>query len=76
MAKNKHPVFQSTLKDKTRELLLKKMELKKYSLVFIASETKLSEQWIGMFAKNEINSPDVGRVETLYKYLANKELVL
>lgn len=69
-----HPVFQSDLKDHTRKLLIAKVRLPTHSYVSVARETGLSATWVGMFARNELKQADVGRVETLYKYLANKEL--
>lgn len=37
----------------------------------IAKDTNLSAQWIGMFFRDEIDAPDIGRVEALYNYLSD-----
>lgn len=68
----KRNTFSSVLKDKTRELLLQLPRNISYS--DIAKTTKLSPQWIGMFSRDEIDAPDVGRVETLYNYLNKSPL--
>lgn len=68
----KRKTFPSVLKDKTRELL----RLLDRSVTFkdIAKDTGLSEQWIGMFSRDEMDAPDIGRVETLYNYLNKSPL--
>lgn len=70
----KRKTFPSLLKNKTRELL---SSLDR-AITFkeIANETGLSEQWIGMFSRDEIDAPDVGRVEALYSYLNKSPLVI
>lgn len=70
----KRNVFPSALKDKTRELL-KQLD-RSITFKAIANETGLSEQWIGMFSRDEIAAPDVGRVEKLYSYLNKSPLVI
>lgn len=68
----KRKTFPSVLKDRTRELL--KLLDRAITLKEIAQATGLSEQWVGMFSRDEIDAPDVGRVETLYNYLNKSPL--
>lgn len=64
----------TSLRDKTLELLLNRPFTKKYK--DIESDTGLPEGWLKSFAKGQSTSPSVNRIETLYTYLSGKALKL
>lgn len=65
-----HPIFNSLLRNRTRELLKEHLKLKAHTYLTISNDTNLSPTWVAMFDRGEINHTDVGRVETLYNYLS------
>ena len=66
--------MQTSLRDKTLELLLNRPFTKKYK--DIEAETGLPEGWLKSFAAGYSKTPSVNRIETLYTYLSGKVLAL
>lgn len=64
------PVYPSTLKEKTAELV----RLQTLSYKVLSEQSGLSETWIRMFARGELKLADVGKTQKLYEFLTNKKL--
>ena len=71
-----HPIFRSEVREKTKQLLAEYLKLKGQTYARISKDTGLSENWISMFARNQLKHTDIGRVETLYNYLSPSKLAV
>jgi hypothetical protein len=67
-------MYSSKLRDETLKLLRARNRQQTFSA--IAVNTKLPIRWIAEFSQGKTDDPGVCKVETLYRYLAGKELAL
>lgn len=65
--------LKTRLRDKTRQLLKNRPATVDYR--DIEEATGLKQSWLKAFACKGIENPDVNKIETLYEYLTQKELI-
>ncbi len=66
----KHPIFQSTIRDRTKQLLAEYLRYKGQTCASISNATGLSETWVSMFHLGKLKHTDIGRVETLHDHVS------
>lgn len=67
----KHKEFPSQLQTKVLDLLNHRH--RNLTLVQIAKDTGLGENWLSMFSRGEIPNASGGRMEALYNYLSKEK---
>jgi len=65
-----HPIFRSTIRDRTKVLLSEYLRLKVNTFSSISNATGLSDTWIAMFHRGELKHTDIGRVEKLHDHIS------